>query len=91
MDLTLYLPLISAFLQAVNTFIANNWPSAAQDVLGTAIAAIGAGEQGYAGLQSLTEHMQAMIAKGTDPTADDWAELKARSDAAHAAIQGAQS
>jgi len=85
-----YLPIISAFLSVVRSFLAQNWPHAASDVLDSAIAALGAGAEGIAAIQALTEQMQAMVSAGRDPTIDEWSELKARSDAAHALIQGTQ-
>lgn len=49
--------------------------------------AIKLGDAGYEALVSLNSEVAAMAAAKTDPTQDQWDALKARSDAAHAAIQ----
>lgn len=60
-------------------------------VLITAATLIRAGETGASELQALTAHIQAMVKAGTDPSEDDWNQLRTRSDAAHALIQAANS
>ena len=39
-------------------------------------------------LQALVDHINQMVAENRNPTTDEWNALKARSDAAHARIQG---
>lgn len=56
-------------------------------ILSAVASLIDAGEAGASELQALTAHIKSMAASGTDPTADDWMVLKARSDAAHTIIQ----
>lgn len=56
-------------------------------ILNSIAAFIEQGEAGAAGLQALNDHIKAMVSAQRDPTADEWAELKARSDAAHAILQ----
>lgn len=60
-------------------------------VLSTAAALIRAGDAGSAELQALTAHVKQMVSAGTDPTEDDWNQLRVRSDAAHALIQSGSS
>lgn len=60
-------------------------------VLLTAAALIKAGEAGSTELQALAAHVQTMVGSGTDPTEDDWNQLKQRSDSAHALIQSGSS
>lgn len=60
---------------------------AIDSILLAAAAFIDRGEEGAAALAELTAHIQAMVDAKRDPTADEWATLKARSDAAHAAIE----
>jgi hypothetical protein len=56
-------------------------------ILSTIAALLERGEAAVPELQALTEHIQSMVKAGTDPTAEDFATLKAKSDAAHAAIE----
>lgn len=56
-------------------------------ILSAIASLVDAGEAGITELQALTEHIKAMAASGQDPTPEDWASLKMRSDAAHALIQ----
>lgn len=58
-------------------------------ILNFAASLIGQGEAGMVELQKLTDEVKAMVAAGRDPTDEEFAALKARSDAAHAAIQAA--
>lgn len=57
------------------------------ELLGLGGQLISQGEAGADALHDLTDDIQAMVAEGRDPTDDEWSALKARSDAAHAAIQ----
>ena len=45
--------------------------------------AIELGVAGYEDLQKLASQIDEMIAQGREPTKDEWAELRARSEAAH--------
>lgn len=58
-----------------------------QQVLVTAATILEAGTAGAAQFQALTTHLESMVNANRDPTADEWATLKAHSDAAHLAIQ----
>lgn len=49
------------------------------------------GEEGAAELESLNVQVQTMVTENRGPTDDELNALKARSDAAHAAIQGTDS
>ena len=60
----------------------------AEEVLSAGAALIERGEEGAGALAALTGQITAM---GTsDPTSDQWAQLKAQSDAAHASIQASE-
>lgn len=58
-----------------------------QQVLVTAATLLEAGTAGAAQFQALTTHLESMVNVGRDPTPEEWATLKAHSDAAHLAIQ----
>lgn len=45
------------------------------------------GDEAKADLIALKEQIEKMVAEGRDPTPDEWDALRARSDAAHDAIQ----
>lgn len=47
------------------------------------------GEAGRADLEKLAAHIDTMVAQGREPTEGEWADLRARSDAAHAILQEA--
>lgn len=57
------------------------------DILASIAAVLETGEDALPQLQALTEHVAAMVAADRDPTTEEFAELKARSDAAHAVIE----
>lgn len=83
------LPLIPDFIRAVAD--AHGFSALSPTlgpILNTAANLIAAGEAGAGELAALTAHVRAMVAAGTDPTSTDWEQLQARSDAAHALIQG---
>lgn len=78
--------------------IANAAPSAGSflapfvdEILLGAAALIEQGEEGAQGLAELTNHIKSMAQAGRDPTVDDFNELRARSNAAHATIQASDS
>lgn len=58
-------------------------------VLALAAFAVERGEAGRAALEQLSAHIDVMVAQGREPTDLEWADLRARSDGAHAAIQEA--
>lgn len=58
-------------------------------VLSTVAALLERGEAGRRALEELCAEIDGMVAQGREPTADEWARLRTRSDAAHAAIQAA--
>jgi len=57
-------------------------------LLGLVTDAIQLGNAAYGALVSLNTDITAMVAAKADPTQDQWNALKARSDKAHATIQG---
>lgn len=85
------------FLRAVSSSLgsivgdpAHNQKGAAiTRVLTLAASAIDSGQDVAQGLQELTTEIQKMTAEGREPSPDEWAELKKRSDDAHAALQTA--
>jgi hypothetical protein len=87
---TTVLSLVPAILRSLASVPASSsFLTPAIDSILNAIATfVEAGDAGAAGLQALTQQIQAMVAAGRDPTPDEWAALIARSDAAHALIQG---
>jgi hypothetical protein len=58
-------------------------------VLALAAFAVERGEAGRKQLEELCAKVDVMVAQGREPTDQEWLELRARSDAAHAAIQAA--
>lgn len=84
------LSLIPDFLRALASApAASSFLTPSVDAILLAAASfIERGEEGAAALNELTSHIKAMVSAGRDPTAEEWATLKARSDAAHATIQG---
>lgn len=59
------------------------------EMLLAAASLIQRGEEGAQALADFTSQIKAMVTAGRDPTPDEWNSLKARSDAAHAILQGA--
>lgn len=92
MDPIAILQLSTALIQSLATLASNVTSRSQGQAVGSALqltaAAMQAGEQGVAKLQELTAHVQQMAAAGVDPTDAEFDALKARSDAAHVAIQG---
>lgn len=88
--LTLVATLLETLANAVPGIASGQSPliSILDTVLITAAELIKVGEAGSTELQALTAHIQTMVSSGRDPTEDDWNQLKARSDTAHALIQG---
>lgn len=86
----LLLSLIPTFLRALVSAPASNsfLTPIIDEILSIAATLVEQGEAGASAFQGFTQEIQAMVASGGEPTADQWATLKARSDAAHAAIQG---
>jgi hypothetical protein len=85
------LNIVSGLLRAIAGVAANPAFGTAQAVVTVAnlgAALIEAGEQGIEGLKKLTEQVEGMVTAGRNPTADEFSDLRSRSDAAHAAIQG---
>lgn len=82
---------ISALLRAIAAApAASSFLTPAIDsILLAAATFIDRGEEGTAALMDLTVHIRSMVDAGRDPTDQEWATLRTRSDAAHAAIQGA--
>lgn len=66
-------------------------PSIGHDSIATwldlAARLIKSGDKAEAALVELKEQIEAMVAEGRDPTPEEWAELKRRSDDAHSRIQ----
>lgn len=91
--LTLVATLLETLANAVPGIASGQSPliSILDTVLITAAELIKVGEAGSTELQALTAHIQTMVSSGRDPTEDDWNQLKARSDAAHALIQSGSS
>lgn len=58
-------------------------------LLNTVAALLERGEAGRLALEQLCADVDVMVAQGREPTAEEWARLRARSDTAHAAIQAA--
>lgn len=93
--MNIVLSLVPDFLRAVAgvlpTFVGDHShkAEALSSYLKAGASLIQAGEKGAEELAALTEQVKAMVADGRDPTAAEWDSLKSRSDAAHAAIQGA--
>lgn len=58
-------------------------------VLSLAAFAVERGEAGRHALEVLCAKIDEMVAQGREPTAEEWAGLRARSDTAHEAIQKA--
>jgi hypothetical protein len=87
---TTVLSLVPALLRTLTSAgVANSFLTPAVDSILNAIAAfVEAGDAGAAGLQALTQQVQAMVTANRDPTQDEWDALAARSNAAHALIQG---
>lgn len=77
-------------LTAISAYIKNdsgaNSVSEAIDLV-TTLAAEGALTQQK--LQAITNTVKAMVDEGREPTEEEWAALRARSDDAHAVIQNA--
>lgn len=63
--------------------------AAITSALNVAASLIERGEAGAAELQKLADQVAEMVSAGTEPTAEQWADLRARSDAAHLALQNA--
>lgn len=85
------LAIVPSFLRAITSAspVASSFIShSVEDILNAAATFIERGEAGAEQLKALTDQIKAMVAANRDPTADEWAALKARSDAAHAIIQG---
>lgn len=57
-------------------------------ILSAGATLIKLGDQGATELQALTGQIKQMVTANRDPTESEWDALKARSDAAHATIQG---
>lgn len=57
-------------------------------ILGAIANLVERGEDGAVELSALNDQITAMVSANRDPTDEEWAALKARSDAAHAGIQG---
>lgn len=55
--------------------------------LGAVAALIEGGEEASEELHALTDQIKGMVADGRNPSEEEWASLKARSDAAHAVLQ----
>ena len=92
MNPTLILELVPAFLRALEA-LAQLLPvkqlPTVSSVLTTAASLIEAGEAGYSEFQTLAQHVQSLVASGTNPTDADISALQARSDAAHISLQQA--
>jgi hypothetical protein len=56
-------------------------------VLNLMAVAIEAGVAGYEEIQRLKLQVDEMVAQGREPTKAEWSELRARSEAAHLALQ----
>lgn len=61
--------------------------AAVKSVLDLAALAISRGTEGADQLKELAAQVKAMADEEREPTKDEWAALKTRSDAAHATIQ----
>lgn len=70
---------------ASNSFLTPHLDS----ILSAIAGVLGIGEQALPELTALAEQVDAMIDANRDPTDAEFAQLKARSDAAHKAIQDA--
>ena len=83
-------PIISAILQILGTNLLSGklGKDAAAKYVGMIAALLDRGGPVEDGLHALKSHIEQMVLEGRDPTPDEWKELKARSDAAHATIQG---
>lgn len=91
--MNIIISLVPDFLRAVAgvlpTFVGDHShkAEALSSYLKAGASLIQAGEAGADELALLTEQVKSMVADGRDPTPAEWADLKSRSDAAHAAIQ----
>lgn len=85
------LELVSLLLRALSAIAADpalgSRGSAIKSVLDLAALAVERGSEGADQLRVLVEDIKEMVAQGREPTELEWADLKARSDAAHAEIQ----
>lgn len=86
MNILLLIPdFLRVLSNASGTFLHSQSSTTVQTVLSAGAALIERGNAAATDLTDLTAHLKAMGA--SDPTDADWAQLKARSDAAHAALQ----
>lgn len=88
------LTVISSLLRGVGLLASNpalGTGAAVGVVANLAATLIDLGAAGEQGLTDLNNQVQDMVTAGRNPNPDEWDSLKARSDAAHAAIQGLDS
>lgn len=86
------LSIISGFLRvlavvAQNPAVAGVGGVALAKYINLGASLIERGDAARAGLESLTRDVEKMVSEGREPTPEEWAGLKDRSDAAHDAIQ----
>lgn len=61
--------------------------AAIRSLLDLAAVSLERGSEGATQLKALVAQIETMVAEGREPTAEEWNELKNRSDAAHDTIQ----
>lgn len=85
-----FLRAVSVSLGAVAGDPAHGGKGAAIVMALNAVAAlIEGGEEASQELHALTDQIKGMVAEGRNPSEEEWATLRSRSDAAHAALQAA--
>ena len=83
--------LVSALLRGFSSLaLGPEWGAkgaAISQLFGLAATTIDRGGDGAEALKQLVADVEAMVAAGRDPTPEEWAGLKTRSDRAHAELQ----
>ena len=86
-----FIALIAALIRGVATITRDPdlgvRDKAITQILDLAALALERGTEGAEALRELTAQVEAMVAEKRQPTPREWENLRARSDAAHAALQ----
>jgi hypothetical protein len=88
MDLNMLSLLLRSLSVIVSDPALGHKGDAVRAALVLAAVALEKGAEGRAALAELTEQIKRMVEENREPTDDEWASLKSRSDAAHAILQG---
>ncbi len=83
------LQVLAGLMRSLSILAVGKHAEQLQGILSVVATLLERGEAGRRALEELCAEIDVMVAQGRDPTAEEWARLRARSDTAHAAIQAA--